>query len=414
MKKLLLVVLTVLFSLSVALGQTTSGVTGTVTDTSGAVVPGAKVTLLDTKNSREQSTTTNDNGIYKFTNLQPGAGYKITVTGQGFQTYVLEKVEVGIATNQTYNVQLTPGQVSETVTVTSTTGDATLNTTDASIGNIIGPRQLKELPIQLRGSPAALIGLQPGAVGTNVFAGATSGNRTGSVAGSRADQGNVTLDGIDINDQAGNFAFATVANAPIDSVQEFRAVTSGAAASSGRSSGGETELTTNSGTNQFHGNVREYYRNEKLAANTYFNNASRVARPVLRRHQYGGSVGGPIPILQFGEGGPSVKSGKDKAFFFFDMERRRDRSQSATSRTVPLANFLAGTIGYVNNNAGCAATSRINTAPNCISFLSLAQAAALDPQGIGRNAALFGFLNTRYSTPANDPTGGDGRNTGLP
>lgn len=413
MRKFLLAAVTVLFSVIAVFGQTTSGLTGVVTDASGAVVAGATVTLLDTKNSHEQSTTTNDNGIYKFTNLRPGLGYKITVSGQGFQTYVLEGVEVVVALDQTHNIQLTAGQVSETVTVTSTTGDATLNTTDASIGNIIGPRQLKELPIQLRGSPAALIGLQPGAVGQNVFAGAVGGNRSGSVAGSRADQGNVTLDGIDVNDQAGNFAFATVANAPIDSVQEFRAITSGAAASSGRSSGGETELTTNSGTNQFHGNMREYYRNEKVAANSYFNNASRVARPVLRRHQYGGSVGGPIPLLQFGEGGPAIKSGKDKAFFFFDMERRRDRSQTATSRTVPLPNFLAGTIGYVNNNAGCGSASRLNTTPNCISFLSLAQAAALDPQHVGVNAALFSFLNSRYTQPVNDPTGGDGRNTGL-
>src|SRR6266404_1417867 len=413
MSKFLLVSLTLLFSMTLAYGQGTSGVTGTVTDTTGAVVPGVKVTLLDTRNSREQSTVTSDKGAYTFTNLQPGAGYRITVTGQGFQTFVLDGVQIGVMSEQTHNIQLTPGQISETVTVTSTSGDATLNTTDSSIGNIIGARQLRELPIQLRGSPAALIGLQPGAVGTNVFAGATSGNRTGSVAGSRADQGNVTLDGIDVNDQAGNFAFATVANAPIDSVQEFRAVTSGAAASSGRSSGGETELTTNSGTNQFHGNLREYYRNEKVAANTFFNNATKVARPKLRRHQYGGSIGGPLPYPIFGEGEHSVRSGKDHLFFFFDMENRKDRSQTATSRTVPLPNFLAGTIGYVNNGAGCGSASRLNTTPACISFLPLATSASLDPQHIGRNAALFDFLNSRYSIPANDPTGGDGRNTGL-
>lgn len=413
MSKFLVVTLALLFSMTVAFGQTTSGVTGIVTDTTGAVVPGVKVTLLDTKNSREQSTVTNDQGVYKFTNLQPGAGYRITVAGQGFQTYVLDAVQIGIASDQTHNVQLTAGQISETVTVVSTTGEATLNTSNASIGKIIGTRELHELPIQLRGSPAVLIGSAPGAVGTNVFAGAVGGNRSGSVAGSRADQGNVTLDGIDVNDQAGNFAFATVANAPIDSVQEFRAITTGAGASSGRSSGGETELTTNSGTNQFHGNVREYYRDETVAANTFFNNATKVARPKLRRHQYGGSIGGPIPILQFGEGGRAVKSGKDHLFFFFDMENRKDRSQSATSRTVPLPNFLAGNIGYINNGAGCTSASRINTTPACISFLSLAQAAALDPQGIGRNAALFAFLATRYPTPPNDPTGGDGKNTGL-
>ncbi len=397
--------------MAVAYGQGDSGISGTVTDTAGAVVPGAKVTILDTKSSREQTTITSDQGTYRFTNLQPGAGYRITVTGQGFQTFVLDSVQVAISSNQTHNVQLTAGQITETVTVVSTTGDATLNTTDSSIGNIIGARQLRELPIQLRGSPAALIGLQPGAVGNNVFAG--GGNRTGSVAGSRADQGNVTLDGIDVNDQAGNFAFATVANAPIDSVAEFRAVTSGPGAASGRSSGGQTDLTTNSGTNQYHGNLREYYRNEKMSANTFFNNKSGVARPRLRRHQYGGSLGGPLPFLNFGEGVPVFTSGKDKVFFFFDVENRRDRSQTATSRTVPLPHFLAGTIGYINNTAGCTTASRLNTTPACISFLSVASATALDPQAVGPNAALLAFLNSRYPTPANDPTGGDGRNTGL-
>ncbi len=144
---------------------------------------------------------------------------------------------------------------------------------NSSKSSVIGTRQLRDLPVQLRGSPAALIGLQPGAVGNN----AGGGNRAGSVTGSRADQGNVTVDGIDVNDQAGNFAFATVANAPIDSIQEFRAVTSGPNANAGRSSGGQTDLITKSGTNQFHGSLREYYRTEKTAANSFFNNRNALS-----------------------------------------------------------------------------------------------------------------------------------------
>lgn len=411
--KIAVVALTLLFWTTVALGQGASGVTGTVRDTNGASLPGVTVTLLDTKTSREQTTTTNDNGTYSFTNVQPGAGYKLSFAIAGFQTYVLNEVDLGTAITATHNAQLTAGQVSETVEVVSTSGDATLNTTDASIGNIIGPRQLRELPIQIRGTPAALIGLQPGAVGANVFAGAVGGNRTGSVTGSRADQGNVTVDGIDVNDQAGNFAFSTVANAPIDSLQEFRAVTSGPNASSGRSSGGQTELTTKSGTNDLHGSVREYYRTEKSAANSFFNNRNNVQRPRLRRHQYGGSIGGPLPIFNFGEGDGGVfDSGKDKLFFFFDAELRRDRSQNESSRTVPLAHFREGRIGYINNNPGCLATSRLNTTPGCISFQTTAQTAAFDPQGVGVNAALLAFINSRYPLP-NDLTGGDGRNTGL-
>lgn len=418
MKKFLLVSITVLLSVWIAVGQTSSGVTGVVTDSSGAVIPGVKVTLLDTKNSQEQTTVTSDQGTYTFTNIQPGAGFRLSFAGTGFQTYVLSGVQIGTARTETQNAQLTAGQVSETVEVVSTSGDASLNTTDASLGNVIGSRQLRELPIQIRGTPAALIGLQPGAVGSNVFAGATGGNRTGSVTGARADQGNITVDGIDANDVTTGQAFNTVANAPIDSIQEFRAVTSGPNASQGRSSGGQIELTTNSGTNKLHGNLREYYRNEEVAANTFFNNRTivngkSIDRPKLRRHQYGGSLGGPLPFFNFGENdGPAFRSGKDKLFFFFDAELRRDRSQTTTSRIVPNAQFRAGQIGYINNTAGCTAQSRIDTTPNCISFQSLAQSQALDPQGIGVNAALLSFINSRYPLP-NDLSGGNGITTAL-
>ncbi|HRH45520.1 MAG TPA: carboxypeptidase-like regulatory domain-containing protein, partial [Pyrinomonadaceae bacterium] len=383
MRKSLIVALMLLFLTSLVIGQTSSGITGIVTDPSGAIIPGVKVTLLDTKTSREVNTTTNDQGSYTFNNIAPGAGYKLTFAGQGFQTFVLNDVQLGVATTITQNAQLTAGQVSEVVQVTSTTGDASLNTTDASLGNVIGQRQLRELPIQLRGTPAALIGLQPGAVGNNVFAG--GGNRTGSVAGARVDQGNITVDGIDANDQATGQAFNTVANAPIDSVQEFRATTSGPNSSSGRSSGGQIDLTTQSGTNNFHGNLREYYRNEETAANSFFNNRSKVDRPALRRHQYGGSIGGPLPFPHFGEGGPIIHSGKNKLFFFFDAEIRRDRSQVTTSRTVPLQSFRDGKIGYINNTAGCGATSRVDTTPNCISYQDAATTALLDPLKIGNN-----------------------------
>ncbi len=112
---------------------------------------------------------------------------------------------------ETHNAQLSVGQVSNTVTITSSEG-TTLNTTDATIGNVVEQRRLTELPIQLRNSPAALLGLQPGVVGNNV--GTVTANRVGSVTGSRADQGNITIDGIDANDQATGQAFATVGNAP--------------------------------------------------------------------------------------------------------------------------------------------------------------------------------------------------------
>jgi outer membrane receptor protein involved in Fe transport len=394
--------------------QAVSGVTGIVSDPAGAVIPGVQVILVDTKTSREFTATTNEQGVYIFNNVQPGAGYRLTFTGQGFQTLVLNDVQLGIGRTETQNIELTTGQVTETVEVVSTTGDATLNTTDASIGNIIGQRQLRELPIQIRSSPAALIGLQPGAIGANVGTGASGNNRTGSVTGARADQGNITVDGIDANDQSTGQAFATVANAPIDSIQEFRAITANPGASEGRSSGGQIQLTTNSGTNEFHGNLREYYRGERFAANTFFNNRAGVPRPALQRHQFGGSLGGPLPMFNFGEGGPLFNSGKDKLFFFFDYEGRRDESESTNVRIVPLQSFREGRIGYINNSNGntCPTNSRANVNPGCISYLTPEQVRALDPQGIGVNQAFLNYLNNRYPLP-NDLTGGNGINTGA-
>ncbi|MET0650497.1 MAG: TonB-dependent receptor [Pyrinomonadaceae bacterium] len=399
--------------------QAVSGVTGTVTDANGGAVAGAQVTLTDTKTSRELTVTTNGAGSYTFNNVQPGDGYRLSFSAPGFQGFVIENVQLGVGRTETQDARLAAGAVAETVTVTSTAGDATLNTTDASIGNVIGRRQLRELPIQLRGSPAALIGLQPGAVGTNAGVTGTglNANRLGSVTGSRADQGNITVDGIDANDVTTGQAFATVANAPIDSIQEFRGISVGPNASEGRSSGGQIILSSNSGTNEFHGNMREYYRNEETAANSFFNNRNGVDRAALRRHQYGGSIGGPVPIPNFGEGGPTFLSGKDRLFFFFDLERRRDRSQQNNSRTVPLQSLRDGRIGYiratpVGSTTPCPANSRLDTRPDCIEFLTPAQITALDPQGRGFNQELLSFINSRYPQ-ANDLTGGNGINTGL-
>ena len=279
--------------------QSASGVTGVVTDASGLLLPGVEVKLKDTKTSREQTAATNDQGIYTFNNIQPGAGYTLSFAKQGFQTYSINEVQLSVGRSETHNAQLTVGQVTETVQVTSTTGDASLNTTDASLGNVIGSRQLRELPIQIRNSPASLVGLQPGAIGNNIGAGNAPGfggaqsNRVGSITGARADQGNITVDGIDSNDQGTGQAFTTVANIAIDSVQEFRAVTAIPGASEGRASGGQIQIITKSGTNEFHGSLREYNRTAATAANTFFNNKAGLAKRPLVRNQFGGSIGGP-------------------------------------------------------------------------------------------------------------------------
>lgn len=388
--------------------SSTSSVTGVVTDTSGAAVSGATVKLTDTKTAQEQTTTADEQGVYRFLQVQPGQGYTLTFSGTGFQTLVLSDVALGVGTTETQNAQLTVGNVTETVEVTAS-NEATLNTTDASIGNVIDERRLRDLPVQIRSSPAALIGLQPGVVGNNIGAG--GGNRAGSVTGARADQGNITIDGIDANDQAtGQFA-ATTGNAPIDSIQEFRTITAIPGASEGRSSGGQVLLVTKSGTNEFHGSLREFNRTAYTAANTFFNNRSGIARPQLTRNQFGGSIGGPIYLPSFGEGGSTYFSGKDKLFFFFDYEGRRDAQGVAYLRTVPLNTFRNGGLSFLNNAPGCPTNARLNTRPECITTLTPAQVAALDPRGIGANPALLEFIRSRYPE-ANDLTAGNGINTG--
>ena len=400
---------------STGAAQTGSAVTGVVTDATGALIPGVEVKLTDTKTSRELVTTTNEQGTYAFTKVPQGTGYTLIFSASGFQRYILSDVTLGIGKTETYNAQLVPGDVAASVEVTSTTGEATLNTTDASVGNVISERQMRELPIQLRDNPAALIGLQPGAIGNNVGTGNI--NRVGSVTGARADQGNITVDGIDSNDVATGQAFETIGNLPVDSVQEFRTVTANPNSSEGRSSGGQIQLGTRSGSNEFHGSLREYYRTDKTAANTFFNNRNGIERPRLQRHQFGGSLSGPLPFLNFGEtDGPYIRSGKDRLFFFFDYEGRRDDSEVTRARVVPLQHVREGRIAYMNDAPGCTAIPvaqiRLDTNPQCISFFSPAQSAALDPRGVGVNPQLLSFINGRYPV-ANDPSGGNGLNTGL-
>lgn len=375
--------------------QQTASLTGVVRDTTGAVVSGAEVKLTDTRTAEEFKTKSNELGVYSFRNLRPGPGYTLTFTREGFRVLAITEIALGIATTNTRDANLEVGMVTETVTVQAG-GEATINTVDATIGNVFDLRRLKGLPIQLRTSPTRLLGLQPGVV-ANMGGGA---NRDGAVTGARTDQGNVTIDGVDVNDMAGGFAFTTVGNSTIDTVQEFRTVTANANATDGRSSGAQVQIVTKSGSNDWHGSARYYLRHDKFAANTFFNKTSAtspVGRPKLRRHQFGGNFGGPVV--------------KDTLFFFSDYEGRRDASEFPNGvRTTPLPHVYLGSVAYINNNAGCAASSRLDTTPSCITILTPAQVAALDPRGIGAAGPLVTFLNSRYPTGC-DVTLGNGVNT---
>jgi hypothetical protein len=370
--------------------QDVSAMTGVVTDSTGAALPGTTVTLTNSQTGLSFTQTSDGSGTYRFTNIPPGPGYSVGFAHAGFATSTVDNVYLNVAITRTQNVKLSAGE-RQTVEVSASNSGVTLNTTDASVGNNFDATLLNNLPVQARDNPAALFTLQPGVT------------LNGAVTGARVDQDNVTLDGLDVNDFATGNAFVIVAKAPIDSIQEFRGITAGFPTNSGPGGGGQFQLVTKSGTNNFHGNINEYHRDVSTVANDWFNNNSGIARPKYIQNQFGGGVGGPIK--------------HDRAFFFFDFNDSRIIQTTSIIRTVPLDSYRNGNLSYIRavsstTGAACLATSRENTTPDCIGTLTPAQVTALDPAGIGENQALFTAINGRFPH-ANDVTGGDGVNTGA-
>jgi hypothetical protein len=389
--------LTLLLTASTFLeAQDVATLTGVVTDASGAVVQGVNVKLLDTKTSTSYEAKTNSVGAYSFFKLVPGPGYTVTFTKEGFDSVTVPQLYLAVNTTHVQNAQLKIGKSSETIEVKGESSAVSLDTTDASVGNSFDMNMVHELPVQIRDNPAALLAYQPGVTTASSDDDGTQ-SRNGSFAGARTDQTDITLDGLDVNDFAGGFAFTVVGNAPVDSVQEFRGEVANPLSTEGRGSGGQVTLVTKSGTNKFHGAGYEYYRTRAFEANDFFNKfttGTPVPRLPLVRNQFGADIGGPII--------------KDKLFFFFNYEGRRDASGFPELATVPLQSFKQGTVAYINDNPGCSSES---LGPNCISTLSPSAVAALDPLGIGADPKLTAFLTSRYPNPNSTATG-DGLNTG--
>ena len=392
-------------SSTVAVAQDVASLTGVVTDTTGAVVADADVKLLDTRTNTAYEAKTNALGAYLFNRLQPGPGYQITISKEGFETVKVPDMYLAVNATHTQNAQLKIGSATETVEVSGVGSAVTLDTTDTTIGNNFDIREVHDLPILFRDSMASLAQFQPG-VAVSSPVDDPNNSRTGAVTGSRIDQGNITLDGLDVNDFGTGQAFAPTANAPVDSIQEFRGESANPLAAEGRGAGQQITLVTKSGTNQFHGSLSEYLRNTDTEANDYFNIRAGIPRTQLNRNQFGVTFGGPIK--------------KDKAFFFVDYNGRRDAQTDNVERIVPLdssvepiGNLRNGGLAYINSNAGCDENSRINTTPQCITQLSAADLAQVGTPAIGltADAELTTFINGRYPK-ANDLTAGDGINTG--
>ena len=309
---------------------------GTVTDPKGAVVPNAEVTLMDSEMGITLSTHTDKSGVYQFKEVRP-AKYVLTIKAAGFATLRQSGLELLVATPTTNDVTLEISTGITTVEVTAVL--QTINTSDATIGNAFNRTQLDNLPFEGR-DPAGILSLQPGVV-TVADRGKVDTNgdsRGGAVNGARSDQTNLTLDGIDNNDQVQGNAFVGALRATLDSIEEFRVTTANSDADTGRSSGAQVAEVTKSGTNQLHGTAYEYHRPTNLVANDYFNKHSELTNdqpnvpPRLLRNTFGGTFGGPIK--------------KDRLFYFLAYEGQRTRESFEVSRIVPSAALRDGVIQY--------------------------------------------------------------------
>ena len=379
-------------------GQATTSVRGTITDASGGAVGGATVTITNTELHVERTATTGSDGTYQFPLLPPGT-YKLTVNAQGFQNHEETGLQLLVNTPATVNVQLKVGGGKESVTVTAEA--PALNMVDASIGNSFDEKQVMQIPLEGRNVPD-LLSLQAGVAYTgNRIADKDQDTRNGSVNGARSDQSNVTLDGVDVNDQSNGYAFTSVLPVTQDSVEEFRVTTTNYGADQGQGSGAQVALVTKSGTNQFHGATYEYLRNTITSANDYLVKQSELNigapnKPLkLNRNIFGASVGGPFR--------------KDRLFFFANYEGTREREEQRAERVIPTPSMCQGIFRYLDANSN-------------LVTLTQADLKNLDPRGFGIDPAMLdlsnpskpgGYLGNTFctgKTVTNDFAAGDGFN----
>ena len=413
----LFLTLSLAFSLPLAAQTGTSAVLGTITDPQGRLVSGAEVTLTNQATGNVRSMKTSDSGGYNFDLIIPGT-YRLEVVAKGFKKQTLNDVRALIGKPSEATVQLEIGTASEVIEVQASNAGFLVNSQDASLGNNVVFEQISQLPLNAK-DLAGLLTLQPGAT------------KEGYVTGARADQSNVTLDGVDINSSqsantsapgsTNNLVIGSLAsskditNGPVlrlntEATEEFRVTTANGNANQGRSAGSQINLVTKSGTNAFHGAAFETYRPKGLEANNWFNNHAGIGRENLIRHVFSGGLGGPII--------------KDKLFFFYNYEGERERRSTSVVRIVPLAqspdplnagNLGTGVIHYEWCNGPDPLNPCTSTAINSLDATQNAAAYSnqVEPvSGLLNPAAQAVFANAILKYKSNDTTQGDQLNTG--
>ncbi len=398
------VVLSMAVSLS-AQTASTSTVTGTVSDKTGAAVPNAKVDLEDVGTKARLSATTGGDGNYIFPSVRPG-NYNVIVSGKGFRQTVVSGVKVDIGKSALVNVVLEVGGMTETVEVTAGTG-VELQTLNASVGDVLDANLLANMPTLSRDA-TALVLLQPMAIpGFNgAVAGSGDGNSSGgTIAGARMDQNTFMLDGGDAtsNMEGGggyNTGFQATPRAvvptPVESLEEFRVQTNNAGVDFTRSLGAEVQMVTRRGSNDWHGAGYWYHQNDELNANDWFRGHRPDAftgkpfteNPEWRDNRYGGRIGGPI--------------WKNRTFFFLHEEERHFFTQSVFQRLVPSDALRVGILKF-RDAGGVVRAFNLNPAPTLdpvacsspcndndpqIGTVLPADNGTLDPRVIGLNPAI--------------------------
>lgn len=346
-KAFFVILVVCLFIIGNAWPQTgTTSLRGTVTDPKGASVPDATVAITSPDIGVTLKTKTDRDGAYQFLEIRP-ATYTLTVTAAGFANVKQSGLQLLVATPTTNNIRLELATVATTVEVAATA--QRINTTDATLGSAFNSTLIEALPAEGR-DPYGILSAQPGVVtiADRDQVDLNQDSRGGAVNGARSDQSNLTLDGVDNNDQLKGLAFTGALRATLDSIEEFRVTTTNAGADQGRSSGAQVALVTKSGTNNIHGTGYEYYRPKNLVANDWFNKHSEIQTclsngtpltdpscnkpPSLLRNTFGGSFSGPIK--------------KDRLFYFLAYEGQRTRENSQVTREVPSTLLRQGIIEY--------------------------------------------------------------------
>ena len=331
--RLLLVIAILTTTSAVTFGQETTGrITGVVVDPAGAIVGNAEVTLTNTSTKEERKSQTDDTGSYTFTQLQPGL-YDLSVRNGGFKEHLVKGVEVNVNDRKQLNVTLEAGAVSELVTVTT---ESSLIQTTPTVGDVVENRRVVELPLNNRNF-MQLLNLVPGVTSsgeTEIGIGLTN-TVNFSINGTRRNSINFLVDGVSNTDVGSGITLLSIPT--VDSIQEFRVITSVPTAEFGKSGGGVVNLVTRGGGRDFHGTLYEFLRNDRLNANSFFNNANgtfgpndagvrlgintagtpRTPRPKLRYNNFGYLFSGPVVI-------PGLyNTNREKTFFLFSQEWRR-------------------------------------------------------------------------------------------